>query len=82
MREYVFVPDEQIMARCIRAEETRDRAERRRNLMYKRLGGLGMLVVSALAIWIASTGTTIIERDATVVLLTIPMGLSMLLSRR
>lgn len=57
--------------------------EKKRNklLLKQRLIGLSLLVISAVVILIASTGQTVEDRDATVVALTIPMGLYMLLSK-
>lgn len=51
---------------------------RNRLIVTQRLMGLGLLVISAIVILIASTGKTIEDRDATVVVFTLPLGLYML----
>lgn len=52
--------------------------EQNRLLITQKLMGLGLLAISAIVILIASTGTTIEDRDATVVVFTLPLGLYML----
>lgn len=54
---------------------------RRKMLIKQRLMGLGLIAISAAIVWIASTGTTVEERDCTAILLTLPMGLAMLFSK-
>ena len=48
----------------------------------QKLIGLGILALDVLLIYIASKGTTVEERDATAVLLTLPMGLGALFSMK
>lgn len=58
------------------------RANRRQKVLVKqRLMGVVLLFISAIVILIASGGQTIEDRDATVVLFTIPVGLYMLLAK-
>lgn len=61
--------------------EESTRNQRRQMFIKQRLMGLGMIIISIAIIAIASTGKTVEERDATAVLLTLPMGLAMLFSK-
>ena len=57
------------------------RDQRRRKFIEQKLMGLGIIAISVVLICIASTGTTVEERDVTAVLLTLPLGLLMLFSK-
>lgn len=59
----------------------RSKAYKRKILMQK-LMGIGMLGISAIVIIIAMHGNTPEDSDATPVLLFIPIGLSLLFSRK
>lgn len=50
-------------------------------LRQQRLIGLGLLMISALAYVVASTGTTVIDRDVTVLFLTVPLGFYLLFAK-
>lgn len=50
-------------------------------LVKQRLMGVALLLISVVVILVASGGQTIEDRDATAVLLTIPVGLYMLLAK-
>jgi len=54
---------------------------RRKKFIQQKLMGLALLVMTALIIWIASTGATIEERDATAALLTAPLGIYLLFTK-
>lgn len=63
-------------------QRSKARNQRRRNAFLKqKLMGIAMLLISAGVIWLASTGVTVEERDCTAVLLTIPAGFYLLLTR-
>jgi len=53
----------------------------KQKLMHQRLYGLLWLLLSALLLWLASTGKTIAEQDASIVLLTLPMALHLLTTK-
>lgn len=64
------------------AQRSKARNQRRRNAFLKqKLMGIAILLISAGVIWLASTGVTVEERDCTAVLLTIPAGFYLLLTR-
>jgi len=54
----------------------------RKKLFIQKLYGLALIAMSVLLIWIASNGTTVEERNATAVLLTAPMGLYLLFTKK
>lgn len=47
-----------------------------------RLMGLALVVISVLMLLLASTGETLEERDATAVLLTLPLGVYMMVTKQ
>lgn len=49
--------------------------EERQAIVKQRWMGIALLVISVLIIIVASTGTTVIDRDAGACMLTIPLGL-------
>lgn len=57
------------------------RTDKRRLYIQQRAMGLGLLLVSGLLLRLAYTGTTATDRDATAVLLTIPLGLYLLFTK-
>ena len=57
------------------------RTQFRKKLREQRLYGLGMLLISALAIVVAATGNSIEGRDCTAVFLILPLGLYLLFTR-
>lgn len=63
-----------------RKAKTRNQLRRRRFIEQK-LMGLLFIALTVLIFWIASTGTSFEDRDATVALLTAPMGLYLLFTR-
>lgn len=54
---------------------------RRRKFIEQKLYGLAMLAISGVILYIASKGTTVVDKDATAVLLTAPMGLYLMFTR-
>lgn len=54
----------------------------RRKYIKQKLIGLGILALDVLLIYIASKGTSVEGQDATAVLLTLPMGLGALFSKK
>lgn len=71
------------MKSCSRvsAPEKPVRNQRRRKFIKQKLMGLGMIIISIVILCIAANGTTVEERGATAILLTLPMGLTMLFSK-
>lgn len=69
-------------------EESEAVTRRTRNQMYRRklaiqkLYGLALIAMSVIMLYIASQGVTIEDRDATAVLLTAPLGLYLLFTRK
>lgn len=53
----------------------------KRTMIFQKLIGLGMLALSTLLLMWAAKGTSPDDRDATAVLLTIPIGLDLLFSK-
>ncbi|MPM77182.1 hypothetical protein SDC9_124182 [bioreactor metagenome] len=51
------------------------------NLRKQRLAGLILVAISAAALLLACTGTAPTDRDATAILLILPMGLCMIFSK-
>lgn len=48
----------------------------RRQLMHiQRAGGILFILISIIVLKMASTGTTVVDRDATAIFLTLPLGL-------
>ena len=60
------------------AKQNVKRCEHRKALLKQRLAGVFMLVISALTVMIALTGTDVIEKDITSVFFTVPVGLALL----
>lgn len=58
-----------------------ERRRYRRKLREQRLIGLAVLVCCAAMFWLCSTGRTLGDRDATAVLLLVPLGLWMLVTK-
>lgn len=58
------------------------RQERRRIMRKQRWMGVLLLVISALCLWLCSTGTTMADRDATAVLLVLPLGLYLIFTKQ
>jgi hypothetical protein len=54
---------------------------KRRKRITQKLLGIALIAISVLYIAIASTGTTLEERDCTAVFFTIPLGLVALFSK-
>lgn len=53
----------------------------RRLYIQQRAMGLCLLAISGLMLWLASSGTTPEQRDATALLFTIPLGLYLLTTK-
>ena len=53
----------------------------RRKMLIQRLFGIALLGLSVLWFWWASHGITVEERDCTITLISIPLGLYLLFSR-
>ncbi|OUN25959.1 hypothetical protein B5G37_01655 [Pseudoflavonifractor sp. An85] len=53
----------------------------RRLYIQQRAMGLCLLAISSLMLWLASSGTTPEQRDATALLFTIPLGLYLLTTK-
>lgn len=56
--------------------------ERRRKLMTQRLMGILMIILAIIATYIASQGTTVIDRDGTGAILMYLLGFTALFSRQ
>lgn len=56
-------------------------ARNQRKMIKQKLMGLGVLACCALALWLCSTGVTLEDRDATAVVLLVPLGLYIVFSR-
>lgn len=54
----------------------------RRKLAIQKLYGLALIAISAILLYIASHGVTVESRDATAVLLILPLGLYLLFTRK
>lgn len=54
----------------------------RKKLFIQKLYGLVLIAISAILIYIASQGITVEDRDATAVLITAPLGLYLLFTRK
>lgn len=54
----------------------------RRKFAIQKLYGLALIAMSAIMLYIASQGVTVEDRDATAVLLTAPLGLYLLFTRK
>lgn len=50
-------------------------------MIKQRLMGLALVVISVLMLLLASTGETLEDRDVTAVLITLPLGVFMMVSR-
>lgn len=62
-------------------ERRRKAREREVKMIYQKFMGIGFLLMTALIIWITSKGTNVYDRDATSILITLPMGLDLLFSK-
>jgi len=60
---------------------TKKRYRLNKRVLIQRLMGLAMLLISYIIIRVAMTGITVVDRDATAVLITIPLGLYLLFSK-
>lgn len=60
---------------------TTETARYRRSLMKQRLAALGILFLCALTLLLCSTGTTPEDRDATAVIILVPIALWALFSK-
>lgn len=54
----------------------------RRKLAIQKLYGLALIAMSAIMLYIASQGVAVEDRDATAVLLTAPLGIYLLFTRK
>lgn len=52
-----------------------------RKLIYQKLLGVVLLIACALILWLASTGTTPTDRDATPILFLGPLGLYLIFTK-
>lgn len=60
-------------------KKSRMKAQR---LAKQKLIGVVMLLITAVIIWLASTGISVEDRDATAILVTLPLGVYLLLTKR
>lgn len=58
------------------------KSQYRRKILEQRLYGIGIILLCALALLVASTGTSIEDRDCTAVLLILPLGIYSLFTRK
>lgn len=58
------------------------KSQYKRKILEQRLYGIGIILLCALALWVASTGTSIEDRDCTAVLLILPLGIYSLFTRK
>lgn len=54
---------------------------RRKKMLLQRVLGLGLIAMCALILWVASTGKSVEDRDATAVLLLAPIGFYLLFTK-
>lgn len=52
-----------------------------KKMTKQRLMGLALVAISAAVLWLASTGETVEDRDATAVLITLPLGIYALVTK-
>lgn len=52
-----------------------------KKMTKQRLMGLTLVAISAAILWLASTGKTVEDRDATAVLITLPLGIYALVTK-
>lgn len=52
-----------------------------KKMTKQRLMGLALVAISAAILWLASTGETVEDRDATAVLITLPLGIYALVTK-
>lgn len=52
-----------------------------KKMTKQRLMGLALVAISAAILWLASTGKTVEDRDATAVLITLPLGIYALVTK-
>lgn len=58
------------------------KSQYKRKISEQRLYGIGIILLCALALLVASTGTSIEDRDCTAVLLILPLGIYSLFTRK
>lgn len=58
------------------------KSQYKRKILEQRLYGIGIILLCALALLVASTGTSIEDRDCTAVLLILSLGIYSLFSRK
>lgn len=58
------------------------RRYRIKKLIQQKLMGLAFIAISIFCLWMASNGNTVQERDCTALILTVPVGLYLLFSRK
>ena len=58
------------------------KSQYKRKILEQRLYGIGITLLCAAALWVASTGTSIEDRDCTAVLLIFPLGIYVLFTRK
>ena len=56
--------------------------EFKRKLLMQRLAGIALILMSILLVVIANKGTTVVERDLTALLFTVPLALACLLAKK
>lgn len=60
----------------------RENQRRRRLFIQQRLMGLGLIIISVIVVLMASKGVTVEDRDCTCLLFTVPVGLTLLFSKK
>lgn len=58
------------------------KSQYKRKILEQRLYGIGIILLCALALWVASTGNSVEDRDCTAVLLILPLGIYSLFTRK
>lgn len=58
------------------------KSQYKRKIVEQRFLAIGIILVCVIALWVASTGTSIEDRDCTAVLLILPLGLYTLFTRK
>lgn len=64
-----------------RSRISKRRRERQVKMLKQKLMGIGLILLSILVIYICSKGVTVQDRDATGVVLTLPLGIYLLFTR-
>ena len=62
-------------------ERRRKAREREVKMICQKWMGVFFLIMTVLIIWMASQGTTVYDRDATGIFITLPLGLYLLFSK-